>query len=185
MRVSNLMSRNVHACQAVDTLNRVAQILWEHDIGCVPILDNERRVIGIVTDRDVAMAAYTQGKPLGQIQVSTCMSRRVQSVREDDRIQIAASKMREHRVRRLAVVDEHGKLTGMLSLSDLSRRMWPRGGAKSFDDDELLSVVASVSQPRRGSAEEPLAALPDAGKPTRTKVNVTVRPMKRVAKPAK
>jgi CBS domain-containing protein len=166
MRVSNLMSRHTHACHAVDTLNRVAQLLWENDIGCVPVVDNERRVIGMLTDRDVAMAAYTQGRRLAEIPVSACMSR-------DDTVQVAASKMREHRVRRLPVVDEQGRLTGVLSISDLSQRLWPRGGAKGFDDDELLAVVASVSQPRRATHSATLTPAP--AKPKARKVSVTVR----------
>lgn len=181
MRVSNLMSRSVHACTSVDTLNRAAQLLWEHDIGCVPVVDGERRVIGIVTDRDIAMAAYTQGKRLGELAVGACMSRQVQSVRPDDAIQVAAGKMREHRVRRLAVVDEHGKLVGMLSLSDLSQRLWPRGGARGFDDDELLSVIASVSQPRHAANVD--AIEPALAKAKPAQVSLSVRPMKKPGAP--
>jgi CBS-domain-containing membrane protein len=173
MRVSNLMTRNVHACHAVDTLNRAAQLLWEHDIGCVPVVDNERRVVGVLTDRDIAMAAYMQGRRLAEIPVSACMARQVLSVNADDNVQVAASKMRENRVRRLVVVDEHAKLVGVLSISDLSQRMWPRGGAKGFDDDELLAVVAAVSQPRR--ATSPSTLTPAPAKPKSRKVSVTVR----------
>ncbi|TAJ20719.1 MAG: CBS domain-containing protein [Planctomycetota bacterium] len=181
MRVSNLMTRSVHACTSVDTLNRAAQLLWEHDIGCVPVVDGERRVIGIVTDRDIAMAAYTQGRGLAELTVAACMSRQVQSVRADDAIQVAAGKMREHRVRRLAVVDERGRLVGMLSISDLSQRLWPRGTASGFDDDELLSVIAAVSQPRR--ARDVDAVAPALAKPKPGDVSVSVRPMKKPGAP--
>src|SRR5690606_28351921 len=67
MQVRELMTRDVQVCGPRDDLNRAAQIMWDHDCGVVPVVDSERRPIGMVTDRDVCMAAYTQGKPLSAI----------------------------------------------------------------------------------------------------------------------
>lgn len=164
MHVSNLMTRHPLSCTPIDTLNRAAQLMWEHDVGCLPVVDNERKVVGMLTDRDVCMASYTQGRPLCELHVRSCMSRQVVSVRADDSIQTAASKMREHRVRRVPVVDDQHVLHGLLSLSDLARRMWPDKGAAGFDDDELLAVVASVSQPRT-SAQAPKGELTPPAEP--------------------
>ena len=63
MKVHEIMSTDLATCQSEDTLNCAAQIMWERDCGVVPILDQGSRVIGMLTDRDICMAAYTQGRP--------------------------------------------------------------------------------------------------------------------------
>ena len=74
MKVMDAMTRSVAACNEEDTLNRAAQLMWEGDCGCIPVLDAGGDVRGILTDRDVCMAAYTQGLPLQQIPVRRAMS---------------------------------------------------------------------------------------------------------------
>ena len=87
MNVGQLMTRTVHACNPDDPLHVAAQIMWEQDCGCVPVVVDEEggsRVVGMLTDRDVCMAAYTQGKALAVIKVSSAMSREVCSCRPTD-----------------------------------------------------------------------------------------------------
>jgi CBS-domain-containing membrane protein len=120
MLIEHLMNRFVHACDLNDSANHAAQLMWEHDCGCVPVLDPDRRVVGIVTDRDIAMAAYTQGKRLAEIPVVEIMSRDVHSCSEGDTILVAEGLMRMHQVRRLPVLDSDGYLTGMITLNDLA-----------------------------------------------------------------
>ncbi len=122
MRVGELMTVEVKACGPGDSLNRAAQIMWENDCGCVPVTDDGGRVVGMLTDRDVCMAAYTQGRLLAEIPVSSAMSKTVVACREDDTVATAGQRMREYRVRRLAVVDGDGRIVGILSLSDIARR---------------------------------------------------------------
>lgn len=95
--------------------------MWEQDCGAIPILDEESRVIAMLTDRDLCMAAYTQGRWLGQIPIESAMSRQLFSCHPQDDVKTAEKTMRERRVRRLPVVDDEGRLAGILSLSDLSR----------------------------------------------------------------
>jgi CBS-domain-containing membrane protein len=104
--------------------------MWENDCGCVPITDPVRRVVGMLTDRDVCMAAYTQGRPLAEMAVASAMSHTVVACRVGDSVATAERLMREKRVRRLAVVGTNGRLAGVLSLSDIAsraRRRQPRG----------------------------------------------------------
>ena len=77
MKVSDLMTREVRTCHQHDSLNRAAQLMWENDCGAVPVVDSDLKVIGMLTDRDICMAAYTQGKRLDEIPVVTAMSRQV------------------------------------------------------------------------------------------------------------
>ncbi len=76
MKIEQLMTKEVRTCPPESGLNEAARIMWEHDCGCVPIVaaDRSGRLAGILTDRDVCMAAYTQGKPLAEIRASEVMS---------------------------------------------------------------------------------------------------------------
>src|SRR5687767_12489389 len=74
MHVEKLMTTEVTTCSADDPLQRPAQLMWESDRGFLPVVDSERRVIGVITDRDICMAAYTKGVPLGGASVSSAMS---------------------------------------------------------------------------------------------------------------
>lgn len=149
MKVRELMTSDVQVCGPRDDLNRAAQIMWDHDCGVVPVVDAERRPIGMLTDRDVCMAAYTQGKLLGAIHVEEVMSREVQACGPDDPVADAEAAMRERRVRRLPVVDAAGKLVGILSLNDIARRAvlerGKRRGAPALE--EVSETLASVCRP--------------------------------------
>jgi len=120
VKVHELMTRDVKTCGCDDTANHAARIMWEQDCGAVPVVDAAGRVVGMLTDRDVCMAAYTQGLPLRAIPVATAMSKQVHACRPDDSLFVAEKVMREHRIRRLPVVREDGTLAGILSLNDVA-----------------------------------------------------------------
>ena len=84
MKVRDVMTGDAVYCRAQDDLGRVAQILWDRDCGCVPVVDAEERVVGMVTDRDVCMAAFMRPAPLGQLRVEDHMSRPVRTCAADD-----------------------------------------------------------------------------------------------------
>ena len=89
MKVEQIMSRPAVTCAVSDTATRAAQLMWDSDIGCVVVLQADGRVAGIVTDRDLCMAAYTRGLPLHQIVIGEVMTRTVATVRQDDRLGMA------------------------------------------------------------------------------------------------
>ena len=142
MKVEQIMNRAVKTCRPQDSLNKAAQIMWEEPCGAVPVVDDHRRPVGFLTDRDVCMAAYTQGRPLGEKRAETAMARNVVSCTAEDELGSAAQLMRQHRTRRLPVVNRDGALVGLLSLDDLAceaaRSL--RGGV----NDELRSLVLEV-----------------------------------------
>lgn len=120
MRAEQLMTRIVHACGPDDRLNEAAQIMWERDLGCVPVVDSDRKVVGMLTDRDISMAAYTQGRLLSEIRVGDVMSRRIHVCGPDEELELVEERMRAFRVRRLPVTDGKGTLLGLISLNDLA-----------------------------------------------------------------
>lgn len=120
MNVERVMKRDVRACEPHDTLNRAAQLMWDNACGCVPIVGEREEPVGILTDRDICMAAYTQGRPLNEISVETSMSRKIVTCRTEDDVHKAIDLMRENAIRRMPVVDSDGRLRGIVSLDDLA-----------------------------------------------------------------
>jgi CBS domain-containing protein len=148
-RVEQLMSRAVACCRPDDRLNTPARIMWERDCGIVPVTvpdgDGER-VVGMVTDRDVCMAAYTQGRPLAEISVLSAMSRKVWSCGQADRIGAALKIMASAQIHRLPVVDETGHLVGMLSFADVARE--EARSHKVVSNEDLAKTIEAISTPR-------------------------------------
>lgn len=152
MRVADLMTVDVKTCGPDDPLSVPAGLMSTHDCGSVPVVGADGRVVGMLTDRDICMAALRRAAPLDGIQVAEAMASRVCSVRPDDTLETAAGMMRRHQVRRLPVVDPAGRLVGLLSLGDLARRAEPGGiddRAGEVAARELAATLGAVSQPRR------------------------------------
>jgi CBS domain-containing protein len=129
-----------------DTLNTAAQLMWEHDCGAIPVMGDDDRIIGIVTDRDICMAAYTQGRPLYAIPVHDAMAKEVFTCRPDDSVEDAEHLMGEKQVRRLPVLDGAGQLVGMLSVGDIARELG--GSRRKGVIRELVQSLAAICTPR-------------------------------------
>lgn len=149
MQVEALMTKSVRTCRPDDKLDVAAQLMWDHDCGCVPVLDHTDQVVGMITDRDICMSAWTQGKRLSEVSVSAAMSWRVVSVRPDDALDTAEEMMRTNQVRRLPVLDRSNKLVGLLSLADIAReaRREMLLREREVEGIEVAATLAAVSTP--------------------------------------
>jgi CBS domain-containing protein len=145
MQVREMMSRDVRTCQPTDSTNHAAEIMWESDCGCVPVVEANGKVVGIITDRDICMAAYTQGRPLTEIDVGSVGSRNVVTVREGDSLHQAEKLMHDAQVRRLPVLDSNERLVGLLSISDFARRVRDLAGGIPA---HIVGALAGISQRR-------------------------------------
>ncbi len=152
MNVEQLMTRNVKTCSANDTLEVAARIMWENNCGVVPIVDQDGRAIGMVTDRDICMAGYTQGLQFWQIPVSIASSKEIFAVHPNDSLQQAEEVMRARQVRRLAVTDDAGKLVGLISLNDLALHIGPRAG--DLGTDEVAMTLSAICRHPRAQAPQ-------------------------------
>jgi CBS domain-containing protein len=153
MRVEQLMTRHVETCRTSDRLNRAAQIMWEHDCGVVPVMteaDGTARIAGMITDRDICMAAYTQGRRLEDIPVASAMSQQVYSCRPTDAVAVALKVMETNQVRRLVVVDQEDHVIGLLSLADIAREADHERGADraQVTDGAVAEAVEAISTSR-------------------------------------
>jgi len=179
MHVEQVMTRNVFACHPGDSLNRAAQIMWENDCGIVPVLGPDDRVTGVLTDRDICMAAYIGGMPLSDLQVCTASSNRIVACRPTDSIEAAEQHMREAQVRRLVVTDDSGRLVGVLSLSDLARQsgVFPMEKGSSFDPNSLSLTLEAVSRRRGVPAKQSKPEL----RPATAELHATPKPDTKLA----
>ena len=152
MQVKELMSQPAVSAPAASTLDQVARLMWEFDCGVIPVVNDEGRLAGVITDRDVCMAAYTQGRALAAIPVSTAMARSVASVHADDLVESAEALMRESQVRRLPVLDAEDRLVGVVSMNDLARLA--SRARRSAVDRELVRTLAAICQPRGAAVDD-------------------------------
>jgi CBS domain-containing protein len=144
------MSKAVRSCGVDDSLQQAAQIMWEGDCGIVPVIGHDGRVAGVITDRDICMAAYTHGQALWQLQVSSAMAKQVHGMRENDSLDAAEGLMRRARVRRVPVLDADGRLRGILSMSDLAchNHNSKRHGVNGLSGDSIAQTLAAICEPR-------------------------------------
>lgn len=162
MNVSDLMTTAVKSCGVHDDLQRAAQLMWEHDCGVVPVIDDDGRVVGMITDRDVCMAAYTHGQPLWQLAVTDAMAKHVHGVSETDPVEIAETLMRRVGVRRVPVLDSERHLKGILSMNDLARHAHGSVGRKAngLSGDSVVRTLAAICAPRPTAQAKDNAAEP-------------------------
>jgi CBS domain-containing protein len=149
MHVREIMSQPVVTCPEDSTLDQVARLMWEFDCGIVPVVRDDGRLAGVVTDRDICMAAYTQGRPLSAIPVTGSMARQVIASHVDDGIESVEQLMGDNQVRRVPVLDGEGRPVGLISMNDLVRLAARRGN--SGDDHDLVHALAAICQPRSRS----------------------------------
>jgi CBS domain-containing protein len=145
------MSPDVKVCRPEDSLNEAARLMWEHDIGCVPVVNAQGHVVGVVTDRDISMCAYIQGGCLANIPVSAAMSHGVHVCRGTDSLTTAAGLMRNQQVRRLPVVDDAEQIIGIVSINDLVReteREKSSARRRDLSPEYFTQVMAVICEPR-------------------------------------
>lgn len=148
MNVQELMTHAPAVCTTTDHLTRAAQIMWERDCGAVPVIDAAGKLAGIVTDRDVCMAAYTQGRALHEIPVANVMSKSVFTIGPDASAADALDTMNRKAVRRLPVTDSQGRLLGIVSMADFVRAARESASKKKPSQDSVIDALASVSRAR-------------------------------------
>src|ERR1700693_4267155 len=146
MLVKDLMTRNVTSCRPENNLAELAEMMWNERCGAVPILDGSRRVMGIITDRDICIALGTRN-----IRASEVLARDVSppgyiSCNPDNDVRDALKTMATQEVSRLPVVDEAGQLVGILSIDDIIFRAG--GGHSCLSDREIIDTMRAMREER-------------------------------------
>jgi CBS domain-containing protein len=152
MRVQDIMSEAVKSCRPETNLAEAASIMWEGDCGILPVISDGGKVIGLITDRDLAMAAGTTNRIPSDINVGEAMSRDIYDCTPDDDIHAALETMRKGKVRRLPVVNDDGVIEGVLSLNDIARhaeKLEGRGTTTELSYDDVVITLKAISEHRR------------------------------------
>ncbi len=140
----DVMRHDVQTCLPSDNLGRAAQLMWETDCGAVPVVTTEGTLVGMITDRDIAMACLLSGKAPSELLVLPVMSKRVYSCAPTDSVRRALRIMSHRQVRRLPVVSTGSRLVGIITLADLVRHVEPNEEASRL----LTHTLASISEQR-------------------------------------
>jgi CBS domain-containing protein len=150
MKVQDAMMGTPVCCSPDTNLGSAVEMLWERNCGILPIVDAKRKVIGVVTDRDLCVALGTRNRLAGQITVGEVGSGEVHSCRKQDDIHTALQTMANKRVRRLPVVSEEGVLEGILSMDNVVLHTESAGlGRKpELSDEDVVKTLRQIYAPR-------------------------------------
>lgn len=147
MNVGQLMRKDVKTCRPEDSLNTAAKLMWDNNCGTAAVVA-DGKVVGMLTDRDICMAAYTQGCALRDLRVSSAMSKRLFACRPDDSIAKAEEFLRTNGIRRLPVIDADSHLVGILSLDDIAceaTRERKSKGRVQVTAEEVCDTLGAIS----------------------------------------
>jgi CBS domain-containing protein len=148
MKVQDIMTTEVETCGADSDLGAAATIMWKRDCGSVPVVDGEGKVVGMITDRDICMAVATRNKLASAIKVGEVISGRVYACAPDDRIEDALETMQSAQLRRLPVVDDDGKLHGILSINDVVLHSKRGRSKKHVAHRDVMTTLKVLSEHR-------------------------------------
>jgi len=159
MKVKEIMTPNAKAIWLTESLADAAQLMWENDCGVLPIIKDGRKVIGMLTDRDICMAMAMRDRNPSSVSVEEVMTGQVYSVNPEDEIDQALEAMQEHKIRRLPVLNTEGELEGILSMNDVMLNAQPSDGATDITYDVVVKTYQGICQHPLPLAASATAAL--------------------------
>lgn len=138
---SGVMTKDPVCCFPNDVVAKVVELMKSNDIGSVPIIENERTMtlVGIVTDRDLALKMVAEGRDAKSTLAEEVMTREVVTCRADDDLQTALDAMSEHQLRRIPVIDSNNRIVGIIAQADVATRIG--------QPETIATVVKEISQP--------------------------------------
>ncbi len=137
LRCRDIMTRNVTTARREMTLQEVARAMREGDMGALPVIDGENRLVGILTDRDIVVRAVADALNAETATVADVMTTEMHTARPDDFVFQAIRLMGDKQVRRVPVVDENGTLEGILAMADIALEM--------EDEREIAEALEEIS----------------------------------------
>jgi CBS domain-containing protein len=140
-KCSEVMTPDPVCCEANEPITKAAKIMKQHDVGAVPVVDSQasKRVSGIVTDRDIVVKVLAEGRNIDQATIRDAMTSSPAACRLDDDVEKALALMAERQVRRMPVVDESGRLRGIIAQADIATRV--------NRDKQTGELVEAISEP--------------------------------------
>jgi len=139
-KCNEVMTKNPFCCLPNDVVVKVAQLMKSTAIGSIPVIENEEtnKLVGIVTDRDLALKIVAEGRDPQTTKVADVMSRKVVTCRDDDDMHKALDAMSKHQLRRIPVVDKDNRIVGIIAQADVATRV--------NDTKKTAELVKGISQ---------------------------------------
>ena len=134
--IKDVMTSNPCAIDADKTVAYAAKMMREEDVGLAPIVEGDK-LIGMLTDRDIAIRVVAEGRDPDQVKVADVASKQVVTIDPQQDLEEALRIMAKHQVRRLPVVEEDGKLVGVVAQADIARE---------GDDTQTGKLVEEISK---------------------------------------
>lgn len=149
MKVQDVMTRNVATCGNDATLAEAAGLMWEYDCGVIPIVDDQRRVVGVITDRDICMALALNNRLASEVSVGEVSSGRVFTGSPQSDVRELLTTMKSEQILRVPVVEQDGTLVGIVSLSDLVQRSDEVHGQKKpeISYEQVVDTRKAITEP--------------------------------------
>ena len=138
---SEVMTRDPICCLSTDTASKAAQLMRVVDVGSIPVVEDEQtlKLVGIVTDRDLAIRVVADGRSANLTRVADVMSHEIITCRASDDLQKAVDAMSLHQLRRIPVIDDDYRIVGIISQADIATRV--------ERSEEIAEMVKEISQP--------------------------------------
>jgi len=139
-KCNEVMTKNPVCCLPTETVTKLAQLMKSKDFGSVPIIENEqtKKLVGIVTDRDLALKIVAEGRDPKATKAEDVMTRKVVTCHAEDDMQKALDAMSEHKLRRIPVVDNNHGIVGIIAQADVATRV--------DQPEKTAAMVKGISQ---------------------------------------
>jgi len=149
IRTGELMSRDVITVYPEDRVGYAARLMRDYDCGALPVVDQEGRLIGMITDRDISMRLVANEADTHNTAVADCMTDGAFACHAEDSVRECMRQMSRHRIRRLPIINDWGHVVGIVSQGDLARHAgnYPGRGERRA----IADVICAVSEPRRAA----------------------------------
>ena len=124
-KCNEVMTKKTVCCRPDDMVAKAAQLMQSENIGSIPVIENEQtqKLVGIVTDRDLALKIVAKGQDAKSTKVEAVMTRQMVTCRAGDDLQIALDAMAEHQLRRIPIVDNDNRIVGIIAQADVATRV--------------------------------------------------------------
>jgi CBS domain-containing protein len=139
LKCRDIMTRNVTTCNRNTPIFDVARIMRDEDIGSLPVIGDNGKLEGIVTDRDLVVEGLTSEKSEADLRAEDCMTDDLFTANQNDRLVDVINDMGDHQVRRVPVVDGRDRLVGIISMADIA--------VQTNKDAELEEALEDISKP--------------------------------------
>jgi CBS domain-containing protein len=145
MRAEEVMTPRVASVRPATSVERAARLMAECDCGALPVIGEDGLLVGIVTDRDIALRVVARGRDSRKAIIADCMTERVFACYAHESLAECMRQMARHQVRRLPIVNERGQLVGIVAQSDLARHV--RHDPEAGEHSAIAELMRAVSEP--------------------------------------